>query len=88
MVFEGRTSSESYSRLDGVLGDLDIVLVPFDADLAALAREASRRFGRSRHDARLNFGDRMAYALAKRTGEPLLFIGNDFSRTDIIPALP
>ena len=87
MVFEGRTSPESHARLDDVLADPEIKLVPFDAELAARARMANRRFGKSRHDARLNFGDCMAYALAKQTGEPLLFIGNDFIHTDITPAL-
>jgi ribonuclease VapC len=53
---------------------------------AEIAVEAFRRFGRSRHPARLNIGDCFAYALAKATGEPLLFKGGDFARTDIIPA--
>ncbi len=44
-------------------------------------------YGRGHHRARLNFGDCFAYALAKRYGEPLLFKGNDFSQTDIEPAL-
>ena len=44
-------------------------------------------FGKGRHAAGLNFGDCFAYALAKLTGEPLLFKGNDFKKTDIVPAL-
>lgn len=52
-----------------------------------LAREAYQDFGRgSGHSAKLNFGDCFAYALAKETGEPLLFKGNDFLETDVIPA--
>ncbi len=54
---------------------------------ALLAREAFQTFGKSRHPASLNFGDCFAYALAKSHNEPLLFVGNDFSRTDILPAL-
>jgi uncharacterized protein with PIN domain len=55
---------------------------------ARIAREAYRDFGRaSGHPARLNFGDCFAYALARATGEPLLFKGNDFSQTDIASAL-
>ena len=50
---------------------------------ALLACEAFRRFGKGRHPAALNIGDCFAYALAKATGEPLLFKGNDFARTDI-----
>ena len=55
---------------------------------ARIAREDNRDFGRgSGHPARLNFGDCFAYALARATGEPLLFKGDDFSHTDIEPAL-
>ena len=54
---------------------------------AAIAREALQRFGRGRHAARLNLGDSFAYALARHLGEPLLFKGDDFARTDITPAL-
>jgi len=52
---------------------------------ARVARDAYRDFGRgSGHPAKLNFGDCFAYALAKATGEPLLFKGDDFSKTDIV----
>ena len=58
-------------------------------DQARIARDAYRDFGKgSGHKAGLNFGDCFAYALAKSTGEALLFKGNDFSHTDITPALP
>lgn len=76
-------------RLDEVLQELRITLAPFDAGQAALARSAHDDFGRgSGHPARLNFGDCMTYALAKSTGEPLLFVGDDFAATDLHPALP
>jgi ribonuclease VapC len=52
--------------------------------LPEVAVEAFRRFGRGRHPARLNIGDCFAYALAKTTGEPLLFKGADFGRTDVV----
>jgi ribonuclease VapC len=51
-----------------------------------IAREAFRRFGKGRHKAGLNLGDCFSYALAKRTGEALLFKGNDFALTDIVAA--
>ena len=55
---------------------------------AKIAREAYRDFGKgSGHPAQLNFGDCFAYALARDRGEPLLFKGNDFSHTDITPAI-
>ena len=60
-----------------------IEIVPVTAAQAELARAAYRRFGRGNHPARLNYGDCFAYALARETGEPLLFKGDDFSRTDI-----
>jgi ribonuclease VapC len=61
-------------RLDGV---------PLSDVHATLAIDAFRRFGKGRHPAGLNFGDCLSCALAKATGEPLLFKGDDVSRTDI-----
>jgi ribonuclease VapC len=55
--------------------------------LSHAARQAFHDFGKGRHPARLNFGDCFAYALAKITGEPLLFKGGDFRKTDIVSAL-
>lgn len=65
---------------------LGIRLVPFDERQSAAAIDAFARFGKGNHPARLNFGDCFAYALAKQTGEPLLFVGGDFARTDIAAA--
>lgn len=62
-------------------------VVSVDTELAALARLANQTFGKGFHPARLNFGDCFAYALAKQTGEPLLFKGEDFARTDIVSAI-
>jgi ribonuclease VapC len=61
--------------------------VPVTAEHVGLARSAWRQYGRGRHPAALNHDDRFAYALAASLGEPLLFAGEDFSRTDITPAL-
>jgi ribonuclease VapC len=55
-------------------------------DQVQVARQAFHDFGKGRHPASLNFGDCFAYALAKVTGEPLLFKGEDFKKTDIIAA--
>jgi len=63
----------------------EIVIEPVTVEQAHLARQAFLDFGKGRHPARLNFGDCFAYALAKATGEPLLFKGDDFSKTDIRP---
>ena len=64
-----------------------IAIEPFTVEQAHIARQAFHDFGKGRHEAGLNFGDCFAYALAKVSGEPLLFKGNDFSKTDIASAL-
>ena len=56
--------------------------------MSGVCRSDCRRFGKGIHPARLNFGDTFAYALARQKDLPLLFKGNDFSLTDIEPALP
>jgi ribonuclease VapC len=66
-------------------GDIDTV--PFGPEHLDTAIDAFRRFGKGRHPAGLNLGDCFSYALAKATGEPLLFKGDDFTRTDITPAI-
>lgn len=64
-----------------------VEIVPVTRDHAVLARSAYRTFGKGHHPARLNFGDCFAYALAQEAGEPLLFKGSDFARTDVQPAI-
>ncbi|MSQ15697.1 MAG: type II toxin-antitoxin system VapC family toxin [Dehalococcoidia bacterium] len=74
-------------RFDDLCRETQLVIEPVTEAQARIAREAFRDFGKgSGHPAGLNFGDCFAYALAKETGEPLLFKGNDFARTDIAPA--
>jgi ribonuclease VapC len=86
LVIESRLGEAGGRELDLLLHRAEVELTPVDLDQAEIARDAFRRFGRGRHPAALNFGDCFAYALAKTTGEPLLFKGNDFSRTDIVAA--
>ncbi|GAB4133520.1 MAG: type II toxin-antitoxin system VapC family toxin [Acidobacteriota bacterium] len=64
-----------------------ISIAPFTAEQAYIARQAFHDYGKGRHPAGLNFGDCFAYGLAKVTGEPLLFKGDDFRKTDVVPAL-
>lgn len=72
---------------DSFIREGQFIIEPVTAEQARIAREAYRDFGKgSGHPARLNFGDCFAYALAKETGEPLLFKGSDFPRTDIASA--
>jgi ribonuclease VapC len=64
-----------------------LVIEPVTLEQAAIARSAYLAYGRGQHRARLNFGDCFAYALAKATGEPLLYKGDDFGLTDVKSAL-
>ena len=75
-------------RFDDLLREARIVIEPATEAQARIAREAYRDYGRgSGHPARLNFGDCFAYALARDTGETLLFKGDDFPHTDVTPAI-
>jgi len=65
-----------------------VTIEAFTEDQLLLARQAFHDFGKGRHPAGLNFGDCFAYALARYMGEPLLFKGDDFRQTDIVPAIP
>jgi ribonuclease VapC len=85
-VILGRKGENGLSDLQRFLARARIDRVPVDAEQADLAVEAFCRFGKGRHPARLNIGDCFAYALAKVTGEPLLFKGGDFALTDIAAA--
>jgi ribonuclease VapC len=88
IVLDGSHNPIVSRRLDEFLRDGGIALEPVTEAQAKIAREAYRDFGKgSGHPAQLNFGDCFAYALAVEKGEPLLFKGNDFSKTDIVSAL-
>lgn len=83
MVVEGRGGSPAGHELDVLLEKAGVELVAVTGEQANAARNAWRRFGKGNHPAALNFGDCFAYALAETTGEPLLFKGEDFTRTDV-----
>lgn len=83
VVMEARRGREGGRELDLLLQEAGIAAVPFTAEHLQLAREAYGRFGKGRHPAALNLGDCASYALARHSGEPLLFKGNDFDKTDI-----
>ena len=87
-VIDGSRDPIASRRFDDLLREARFVIEPVTEAQAHIAREAYRDFGRgSGHPARLNLGDCFAYALAKATNEPLLFKGDDFTRTDITSAL-
>ncbi len=83
MVVESRGGPAAGYELDEFLARAEVEVVAVTPEQAAVARRAWRRFGKGNHPAGLNFGDCFAYALASTTGEPLLFKGEDFARTDI-----
>ena len=85
IVIESRYGAEGLRDLDALISTAAIELIPVDAEQAELARSAFSRFGKGRHPAGLNFGDCFAYALAKAVAEPLLYKGDDFAQTDILP---
>jgi ribonuclease VapC len=88
MVVEKQLGPEGMHQADAFFRRAAISIEPVTVEQGHLARQAFLDFGKGRHKAGLNFGDCFAYALAKESGEPLLFKGNDFSETDIRAATP
>jgi ribonuclease VapC len=86
-VIEGRKREAGRERLERFFRLTGAEIVGVTPQHAEIAVEAFRRFGRGRHRARLNIGDCFSYALAAATNNSLLFKGDDFSHTDIRPAL-
>jgi ribonuclease VapC len=87
-IFVDRNGDEvRRALLDTFLEEFSIQLEPVTVEQARVARQAFQWFGKGRHPAGLNFGDCFTYALAKVTREPLLFKGQDFSKTDLVSAL-
>jgi ribonuclease VapC len=87
IVALGRNGPDGLRDLDLLIARFRIEIAPFTESQAYLSRQAFARFGKGRHPAGLNFGDCMAYALAKETGEELLFKGTDFGLTDVAVAV-
>jgi ribonuclease VapC len=83
LVVEGRKGDAGRIDLERFLDAAAIDIVAVTSEQAEIACEAFRRYGKGRHPAGLNFGDVFAYALATATGQPLLFKGHDFSKTDV-----
>ncbi len=87
MVVLARLGDKGGVELESLLRVAEVEPTPFTVEQLRVAVGAFRRFGRGRHPAALNFGDCFSYALAKVTGEPPLFKGEDFGRTDIKSAV-
>lgn len=87
LVVEGRKGPRAEGMVERFVDDGEVEFVPVTPEQSRLACRAFRSYGRGRHPAGLNLGDCFAYALAKATGEPLLYKGDDFARTDLASVL-
>lgn len=79
----GLSISDATEAVERYLALMEITMVAVPPETARIALNAFDRYGKSRHPARLNFGDCFAYACARHFGEPLMFKGGDFPQTDI-----
>ena len=86
LVLAGRRRTPAAGEVEGLVKELAVTVVPFGETEWQAAVDAFGRYGRGRHAAALNFGDCLAYASAAAAGDTLLFVGDDFARTDIVPA--
>jgi ribonuclease VapC len=87
IVVDGNADPVLSGRFDDLIAASGISLEPVTADQVRVARQAYRDFGKGKHPAGLNYGDCFSYALARLSGEPLLFKGGDFALTDVAAAL-
>jgi ribonuclease VapC len=90
IVVDGLGKAVAELAFETTMTNYNIETVPVTESQVRTARIAYRRYGRGNHNdsnAKLNFGDCFAYALAREKNEPLLFVGDDFTHTDITPAL-
>ena len=85
-MIHARKGLTGIRELDLLLHSAKVNVVSLDADQVLLARMAYKRYGKGYHPAGLNLGDCCSYALSCSSGEPLLFKGDDFSRTDVVLA--
>jgi ribonuclease VapC len=83
MVLETRLGDQGGREFDLWLLKIGAEIVPVDAEQTDAARRGWRRYGKGHHAAALNYGDCFSYALAVTRGEPLLFKGEDFAKTDV-----
>ena len=86
MVFTGSQGVKAIAEIESLVRELGVTVVPFGEREYRAAVAAFIRFGRGHHPAALNFGDCFAYAVAAVAKDSLLFVGNDFAKTDITAA--
>ena len=87
IVMLNRHGIKAAQIVDQLIHEAGFQVESFTIQHAEFARDAYARFGKGQQSAGLNYGDCFSYALAKATGAPLLFKGQDFSKTDIVPVL-
>jgi len=87
IVIDNQAGLSAGRQLDALVERARMDVAPVTYEHVRIARQAYLDFGKGNHPAGLNFGDCFAYALAKTTGEPLLFKGDDFAKTDVLGAL-
>ena len=83
LVIESELGDQGSRELDLLLLKAGVEIVAFNEEQLQVARHAFREYGKEQHPAGLDFGDCFSYALSRTSGEPLLFKGNDFGRTDV-----
>ena len=86
IVLHARLGEAAHGMLERILDELGVQEIPFGEVHWREAAQAFHRYGKGRHAAALNFGDCMTYATAALAGEPLLFVGEGFTRTDVAVA--
>ncbi|MEQ9399101.1 MAG: type II toxin-antitoxin system VapC family toxin [Longimicrobiales bacterium] len=83
IVLHARLGDASRGILERILDEFGVEEIPFGSVHWREAVDAFRRYGKGHHPAGLNFGDCLTYAAARLSGEPLLFVGDDFGQTDV-----
>ncbi len=86
LVLLARVGDQGDLELDAALRELGLEVAPVTGEQLRIARDAGAQFGKGRHQAGLNYGDLSSYALATSLAEPLLFVGEDFGKTDVVRA--
>ena len=83
LVLTAKIGEKARIVLSRLLQETGLTVIPFAEEHWRVAVDAYARFGKGRHAAALNFGDCLTYAVAQLAGQPLLFVGDDFSKTDL-----
>lgn len=86
IILSARFNQDARGLLERFLREADIATIPFTEEYFGTAIGAWRKFGKGRHPAAINFGDCLAYAVAKLANMPLLFVGDEFPQTDLLIA--